>query len=133
MGLARAFEPTIPGDRKPDGLDELRRQDPAEFRRRFYSGNATDDLNEDWKATLDAAQELDEIGAAPVGYWGISMGTSFGLPLVAAEPRIKAAVLGLNGSMSPRLMEDAPKVGCPRTQAGSSRSAPPNRLRSRIM
>jgi dienelactone hydrolase len=32
-----------------------------------------------------------------LGYWGMSMGTGIGLRFVAAEPRIKAAVLGLAG------------------------------------
>ena len=31
----------------------------------------------------------------PVGFWGISHGARVGLPLLAAEPRISAAVLGL--------------------------------------
>ncbi|MFI2607821.1 alpha/beta hydrolase [Kitasatospora sp. NPDC018619] len=50
----------------------------------------------EWRATLDALQQLPEIGPdGPVGYFGIAMGTALGLPLVAAEPRIRAAVLGL--------------------------------------
>jgi pimeloyl-ACP methyl ester carboxylesterase len=49
----------------------------------------------EWKALLD---ELDEQGAGPgYGYWGVSMGTAIGLPFVASEPRIGAAVLGLAG------------------------------------
>jgi hypothetical protein len=32
-----------------------------------------------------------------VGYWGLSLGTFFGIPFVASEPRIKAAVFGLAG------------------------------------
>jgi pimeloyl-ACP methyl ester carboxylesterase len=52
----------------------------------------------EWTATLDALQELDIIGrAGPVGYWGVSMGTAIGVPFVAREPRITAAVLGLAG------------------------------------
>jgi dienelactone hydrolase len=52
----------------------------------------------EWQATLDALQHNDIIGdAGPVGYWGVSMGTVIGVPLVAAEPRITAAVLGLAG------------------------------------
>jgi dienelactone hydrolase len=31
----------------------------------------------------------------PVGFWGLSHGARVGLPLLAAEPRITAAVLGL--------------------------------------
>ncbi len=51
----------------------------------------------EWKATLDAAQKLPYVGEGPVGWWGVSMGTSNGVPFIASEPRIKAAVLGLNG------------------------------------
>jgi dienelactone hydrolase len=51
----------------------------------------------EWKATLDAAQQLPYVGDGPVGYWGVSMGTAIGAPFVASEPRIKAAVLGLAG------------------------------------
>jgi pimeloyl-ACP methyl ester carboxylesterase len=51
----------------------------------------------EWRATLDALQELPEIGAGgPVGYFGINMGTAIGVPLVAIEPRIAAAVFGLH-------------------------------------
>jgi cephalosporin-C deacetylase-like acetyl esterase len=49
----------------------------------------------EWQATLDALQELPEIGAeGPVGYFGINMGTAIGVPLTAVEPRITAAVFG---------------------------------------
>jgi dienelactone hydrolase len=51
----------------------------------------------EWQATIDALAKLDWIGSGPVGYWGVSLGTALGLPLVAAEPRITAAVLGLMG------------------------------------
>jgi dienelactone hydrolase len=52
----------------------------------------------EWQATLDAVQALDVVGAAgPVGYQGLSMGAILGLPLLASEPRIKAAALGLVG------------------------------------
>jgi cephalosporin-C deacetylase-like acetyl esterase len=52
----------------------------------------------EWKATLDAVQALDFVGAHErVGYWGVSMGTALGVPFVAAEPRIKCAVFGLAG------------------------------------
>ncbi|MFC1437491.1 alpha/beta hydrolase [Streptacidiphilus sp. N1-10] len=49
----------------------------------------------EYRATLDALQELPEIGAdGPVGYFGINMGTAIGIPFVASEPRITAAVFG---------------------------------------
>jgi dienelactone hydrolase len=52
----------------------------------------------DWQAVLTAVQQLDHVGVGPVGYWGVSMGCAFGMPFVAAEPRVRAAVLGLQGS-----------------------------------
>ena len=40
----------------------------------------------EWKATIDAVQALPDVGAGGrIGYWGLSMGTSIGLPLAAAE------------------------------------------------
>ncbi|MFI9162492.1 alpha/beta hydrolase [Kitasatospora aureofaciens] len=49
----------------------------------------------EYHALLDALQQLPEIGTdGPVGFWGINMGTAIGVPFVAAEPRITAAVFG---------------------------------------
>ena len=76
----------------------------------------TDAIVADWRATLDALQAEPDIGLGPVGYWGLSMGTILGLPLVAAEPRIAVAVLGLMGLTGPtrsRIATDAPNVRCP--------------------
>ncbi|MGV9777468.1 hypothetical protein [Streptosporangium sp. NPDC003464] len=42
-------------------------------------------------------QQLEHVGAGPVGYWGVSLGCGLGVPSVAAEPRVRAAVLGLGG------------------------------------
>ncbi len=66
----------------------------------------------EWKAALDAAQGFDFVGAGgPVGYWGVSMGTAIGVPFVASEPRITAAVFGLAG-----LREGATEYARPRPE-----------------
>ncbi|BCL26993.1 alpha/beta hydrolase family protein [Streptomyces aurantiacus] len=54
----------------------------------------------EWRAVLDAVQELDHVGTGPVGYWGVSLGCGLGVPFVAAEPRVRAAVLGLGGALA---------------------------------
>jgi dienelactone hydrolase len=54
----------------------------------------------EWRSVLDAIQELDHVGAGPVGYWGMSLGCGLGVPFVAAEPRVRAAVLGLGGALA---------------------------------
>ncbi|WP_320069035.1 alpha/beta hydrolase [Micromonospora sp. RTGN7] len=54
----------------------------------------------EWRAVLDLVQELDHVGTGPVGYWGVSLGCGLGVPFVAAEPRVHAAVLGLGGALA---------------------------------
>jgi dienelactone hydrolase len=52
----------------------------------------------EWQATIDALGKLPGIGAnGPVGFWGLALGAGIGVPLVAADPRITAAVFGLVG------------------------------------
>ncbi|CAL9549858.1 alpha/beta hydrolase family protein [Streptomyces sp. enrichment culture] len=55
----------------------------------------------EWRAVLDAVRELGHVGPGPVGYWGVSLGCGLGVPFVAAEPRVRAAVLGLGGAHAP--------------------------------
>lgn len=52
----------------------------------------------EWQTVLNAVQMLSHVGVGSVGYWGVSLGCVIGVPLVAAEPRVRAAVLGLAGS-----------------------------------
>ncbi|MEB3370074.1 dienelactone hydrolase family protein [Saccharopolyspora mangrovi] len=74
---------------------------------RYLAGQAV----ADWKAVLTAVQCLDQVGVGPVGYAGTSMGCGLGVPLIATEPRIRAAVLGLLGVHG--LAEDAARITVP--------------------
>ncbi|MFE1176095.1 alpha/beta hydrolase [Streptomyces sp. NPDC058773] len=65
----------------------------------------------EWQAVLDAVQQLEHVGAGPVGYWGVSLGCGLGVPFVAADPRIRAAVLGLGGALASA--EDAARITVP--------------------
>ena len=112
---AAAIDGPSHGDRRPDGgVDPMLvfSEFPAEWARPA----STDDMVADWRATLDALQRCDDVGRGPVGYWGLSMGTIYGLPFVAAESRVQVAVLGLLGLVGPtrdRLEADARALTCP--------------------
>ncbi|MFI6497687.1 alpha/beta hydrolase family protein [Nonomuraea typhae] len=65
----------------------------------------------EWRGVLDALQGVDHVGAGPVGYWGVSLGCGLGVPFVAAETRVRAAVLGLGGALA--AAEDAARITVP--------------------
>ena len=65
----------------------------------------------EWRAVLDAVQKLGHVGAGPVGYWGVSLGCGLGVPFIAAEPRVRAAVLGLGGASASA--DDAARITIP--------------------
>jgi dienelactone hydrolase len=112
---AVAIDGPVHGERRPDGGRDGRLQF-LDFVKAWSSDpSLTDSMVSDWRHTLDDLTLLEEL-TGPVGYWGVSMGTILGLPLVAAEPRVEAAVLGLMGLTGPtsaRIAADAPQVGCP--------------------
>ncbi|PZG50469.1 alpha/beta hydrolase [Spongiactinospora gelatinilytica] len=73
--------------------------DPAPLIAEFQALVARQTVPE-WQAVLDAVQALEYVGVGPVGYWGVSLGCGLGVPFVAAEPRVRAAVLGLGGAQA---------------------------------
>jgi dienelactone hydrolase len=93
-----------------------------EFVALWRRSDTFDRMNADWAATLDCLLASGRFDDTRVGYWGLSMGTMLGLPFVASEPRIAAAVLGACGLTGPgaalgrfaaRHRVDAPNVTCP--------------------
>ncbi|MCB1646235.1 MAG: dienelactone hydrolase family protein [Pseudomonadales bacterium] len=125
-GLARehgiatlAIDGPVNGDRveNNDEAWALRKQDRHAYRRRYYMEKYSQ-MVADWQAALDVAVQRPLIDGSAVGYWGLSMGTRFGVPLVVAEPRIKAAVLGLFGygegvETNQRVYDDIVRVSVP--------------------
>ncbi len=112
---ALAIDAPFHGDRRPDpAADELTVF--SEFLTEWSREGTVEDMLADWQAALGAVRDLDEVGDGPLGYWGLSMGTIYGIPFVATEPRVQAAVFGLMGLVGPtteRLAADAAKVTCP--------------------
>jgi dienelactone hydrolase len=111
-----AIDGPVHGARRGRSADD-RALSFLEFSQAWSSDAAmTDEMVADWRHTFDALAALPEVGPGPRGWWGLSMGTILGLPVVAADPRISVAVLGLAGLTGPtraRLELDAPAVACP--------------------
>jgi dienelactone hydrolase len=83
----------------------------------------TDGMVGDWGATVDALVADGWVDVDRVGYFGLSLGSRFGLPFVAGG-RVRCAVLGKFGmvqsaampagvDMAARFAVDAPKVVVP--------------------
>ncbi len=102
------------GDREGAAQEQARRRGMTidEAIEKIWTRALVEEMTRDRKATLDHLDTRMGLGRAGVGYWGLSGGTTFGLPLVASEPRIGAAVLGLNSAV-PLMLAYAPKVKCP--------------------
>ncbi|MDA0301846.1 MAG: alpha/beta hydrolase [Chloroflexi bacterium] len=75
-----------------------------------------------WRAVTRTLAALPEVDEKRIGYWGLSMGSMFGMPFIADEPMIHAAVLGLVGlagpsversGIAPHLEAAAPRIACP--------------------
>lgn len=116
LGLVvAAIDGPVHGARRQDlGMDPDRVKN--DFRQMWAHDNEIDQMLEDWRAVLDALVMHPQIDAQRIGWYGLSMGTAYGLPLCAQEPRIRAAVLGLWGIDYPnndRVVRDAAQVRCP--------------------
>ena len=99
----------------PGGRDAL----GEEMRRESF----VDDMVDDWDAAIELVQSHMEMEIDRFGYFGLSMGSIFGIPMLAGRARSEkvttAATLGLLGTtgavarMRDRLMADAALIRCP--------------------
>jgi len=93
---AAAIDGPVHGERGP--VSDA--NEPA-YRQMWQRPEAVQEMIDDWKATLEALSTLSALDSTRVGYWGVSMGTMFGLPYVASDPRVRVAVLGKAGMSGP--------------------------------
>ena len=76
------------------------------------------EMTDDWHIAIEAAQSHEQVGTTPLAYFGLSMGSIFGVPLVGARDDFTVATLGLLG-ISDRfpnggeVMSAAARINCP--------------------
>ena len=103
------------------GMRQVAGGDRAAFAEEAQRPGFTDDMVADWQAAITAVSERVAVGE--LAYFGLSMGSLLGIPLLAAlsatSQAPKVAVLGLVGStgagthFADRLLADAAKITCP--------------------
>ena len=89
-------------------------QDDDWFVNTWHRGGGTDGIVADWEATVTFMEQ--EHSPRPTAWWGLSMGTMMGLPVVVNDRRISVSVLGLMGGWGPNaddLTRLAPKLDRP--------------------
>lgn len=68
----------------------------------------------EWQACVDVLARERVIDLGALGYWGMSMGAGMGIALLADEPRIRCAALGLmHTHYYERILADAARIICP--------------------
>ncbi|MEJ5989127.1 hypothetical protein WG902_03950 [Ramlibacter sp. PS3R-8] len=109
-----AIDGPVHGERRPDGS-----VDPAvakaAFRDAWRQGTGRESMAQDFSCALDALCAREGLHGLPMGYVGVSMGTAYGIPLLAAEPRISVAAIGLWSAAYPasaHLLEHARRIRC---------------------
>lgn len=110
-----AIDGPVHGDRRLSGSVSPG-QVIQDFRKLWVDNPSMEEMAQDWSATIDFLAALPEIKADAIGWFGISMGTAYGLPVCATDKRIRAALLGMWGTShahGARLVEIAQKVSCP--------------------
>ena len=95
MGLVVvAIDGPVHGGRRSDGrLDKL--SAITSFREAWKNGVGQLTMAEDMTAAVEHVQKLAQLGDLPWLYMGVSMGTAYGIPLLARDKRFVAAVIGL--------------------------------------
>lgn len=80
---------------------------------------ATADFIEDWHVAIDLAFDHEAIGRRPIAYFGLSMGSGYGIPMLAERDDVIVSTLGLLGTRGPfgdngpLLLESAAKITHP--------------------
>ena len=79
---------------------------------------AMDEMVEEWGVAVELVRALPEVGANRLVYFGLSMGSIFGIPFLASRDDVIAAQLGLLGTTdahaySVRVQADAERIAFP--------------------
>lgn len=93
----RAGIPSLSLDGPVHGLRKIGDGQRVAFGEELQRESHVEDMMTDWNEAISLARGLDEISATKLAYLGLSMGSIYGIPLVASRPDMSVATLGLIG------------------------------------
>lgn len=116
--VVAAIDGPVHGERRPNGADPDDHSgvwaDYSALLEKDGGDAVAAGMVADWRAAIDGLSDVPELHGRSVGYWGMSMGGRFGVPLVASDSRIEAAVLGMVGTnAAPSIADEAARIRCP--------------------
>ncbi len=89
--------PVLSLDGPVHGLRQVGDGARGAFTPEFQRDTCLDDMTDDWACAIAQIQALPEVGTGKLAYFGLSMGSIFGIPLVASRDDVTVATLGLFG------------------------------------
>ena len=95
--IGEARLPVLSLDGPVHGLRQVGEGGRKAFFPEFQRDDALVDMTAEWNLAISEVQALREVGKGKLAYFGLSMGTVFGIPLIAARDDIVVATLGLFG------------------------------------
>lgn len=113
-GAVVLIDGPIHGKRRTEQLDLMAML--ATFKSYWEEAAGIDGIVSDWRLILDAMIDQQWIDPNRIAWFGMSMGTAYGIPVCAADGRIKAAAIGMWGTdwgQAARLVQDARRMKTP--------------------
>ncbi len=117
--VSEAEVPVLSLDGPVHGLRQVGPGGRSAFGKEYQRAECIDDMVTDWNVAIEALTSLPELDIKHLAYFGLSMGSIFGIPLIAARKDVTVATLGLIGvtgaatTHAERLLTDAGEVRCP--------------------
>lgn len=108
---AAAIDAPCHGERRAPG-DETPEQVAATYQR-YWRENGGTEMAGDLSSAAAALLSTGDAGPGPLAYWGLSLGTQYGLAYLTKDTQPCAAMLGLFGLAGPRVEHWARQVRCP--------------------
>lgn len=110
--------PVLSIDGPVHGLRQVGVGGRGAFLPEFQRDAALTDMTDDWTDAIAAVQALPEVGVGKLAYFGLSMGSIFGIPLIASRTDVTVATLGLFGvqdrfNHKDEFLSAAAKITCP--------------------